>query len=186
MKKISSLVKLFTGFAALGVNASDDVEVVNAAEFDFLDEIETAPLNTGELPIYLAAHRSHASHSSHRSSSGGGYKAPAPAPRTAPARTYTPPVYSDPLGQPKRPKETIPSSAENNFKKVMSDKDKRKNIILRVQLTLSALNLYDGNLDGVMGKGTRDAVNLYRMNIGQQVKEKLDMQVLNSLGILIQ
>jgi His-Xaa-Ser repeat protein HxsA len=68
----------------------------------------------------------------------------------------------------------------------MSDKDKRKNIILRVQLTLSALNLYDGNLDGVMGKGTRDAVNLYRMNIGQQVKEKLDMQVLNALGILIQ
>jgi len=185
MKKVNGLVKLFTGFAALSANAnaSEDVKMAeDSARFDFLDEVETAPLNTGELPIYLAAHRSHASHASHRSSSGGGYRAPAkPKLKTVPS-----PVYSDPLGQPSRPNETIPSADENNFKKVMSDKEKRKNIILRVQLTLSALNLYKGKLDGIMGKETRDAVNLYRMNIGQQVKEKLDIEVLNSLGILIQ
>ena len=187
MKNFTSLVKLFTGFTALGVSASDDVTIVdNTTKFAFLDEVETAPLNTGDLPIYLAQHRSHsshASHSSHRSSSGGGYKAPSkPKPKSVPAT----PVYSDPLGQPSRPQTTIPKSEELNFKVVMSDKEKRKNIILRVQLTLSALNLYDGALDGVMGKATRDAVNVYRMNVGQQVKEKLDIKLLNALGILIQ
>lgn len=184
MKKITNLVKLFAGFTALGVNASDDVKVGdNSTKFDFLDEVETAPLNTGDLPIYLAAHRSHASHASHRSSAGGGYKAPSkPKPRSVPS----PPVYSDPLGQPSRPKSTIPTTEELNFKTVMSDMEKRKNIILRVQLTLSALNLYDGALDGIMGKATRNAVNVYRMNVGQQVKEKLDIKVLNALGILIQ
>jgi len=184
MKKVTNLVKLLTGFTALGLSASDDVKSVNdTAKFGFLDEVETAPLNTDELPIYLAAHSSHASHASHRSAAGGGYKAPSkPIPRSVPSS----PVYSDPLGQPSRPATTIPRSEELNFKAVMSDKEKRKNVILRVQLTLSALNLYDGTLDGVMGKATRNAVNVYRMNVGQQVKEKLDIQVLNSLGILIQ
>lgn len=184
MKKVISFVNLFAGFTALGVNASDDVKVIDVNNrFDFLDEVETASLNTGDLPIYLAAHRSHASHSSHRSSSGGGYSSPSKAiPRSVPSS----PVYSDPLGQPARPKSTIPTKKELNLNSIMSDKAKRKNIILRVQLTLSALNLYDGAIDGIMGKETRNAVNVYRMNNRLQVKEKLDMQVLNALGILIQ
>ena len=191
MRKIKSLVGLFSGFAAITANASNDVSSSDdeKGKFQFLDEVETAPLNTGEMPIYLAGHRSHsshASHGSHRSSSGGSYKpaprsVPTPAPRTAPV---SPP--SDPLGQPSRPKATIPSAEESNFQKAMSDAEKRKNIILRVQLTLQALDFYHGKLDGLMGPSTRKAVNKYRLSIGQTAKEKLDLEVLNSLGILVQ
>lgn len=186
MRKIKNLIGLFSGFAALTSNASDNVNLTlnDKGKFHFLDDVETAPLNTGEMPLYLAGHRSHASHASHashRSSSGGSYKKPAPSvPRT------TPSAPSDPLGQPSRPKSTIPSANESNFQKVMSDAEKRKNIILRVQLTLQALDFYHGKLDGIMGPATRKAVNKYRLSVGQPAKEKLDLDVLNSLGILVQ
>lgn len=189
MRKIKNLVSLFSGFAAITSNASSDIVSSDddKTKFQFIDDVETAPLNSGEMPLYLAGHRSHsshASHSSHRSSSGGTYKprpTPTPAPRTAPV---SPP--SDPLGQPSRPKSTIPSAEESNFNMVMSDAEKRKNIILRVQLTLQALDFYHGKLDGVMGFETRKAVNKYRLSVGQTAKEKLDVEVLNSLGILVQ
>ncbi|WP_028835439.1 MULTISPECIES: His-Xaa-Ser repeat protein HxsA [unclassified Pseudoalteromonas] len=189
MRKIKNLVGLFSGFAAITANASNDIVSSDddKKKFQFIDDVETAPLNTGEMPLYLAGHRSHsshASHSSHRSSSGGTYKprsTPTPAPRTAPV---SPP--SDPLGQPSRPKSTIPTAEESNFQKVMSDAEKRKNIILRVQLTLQALDFYHGKLDGIMGPETRKAVNKYRLSVGQTAKEKLDIEVLNSLGILVQ
>ncbi|AMJ96875.1 hypothetical protein AVL55_00990 [Alteromonas macleodii] len=187
MRKVKNLVGLFSSFAAITANASNDAVSSDddKKKFQFIDNVETAPLNTGEMPLYLAGHRSHsshASHSSHRSSSGGTYKPrPTPAPRTAPV---SPP--SDPLGQPSRPKSTIPSAEESKFEKVMSDAEKRKNIILRVQLTLQALDFYHGKLDGMMGPGTRKAINEYRLSVGQTAKEKLDVEVLNSLGILVQ
>jgi His-Xaa-Ser repeat protein HxsA len=190
MKKISNLVKLFTGFAALGANSSESLHISkDTTEFDYLNEVETAPLNTGDLPIYLAQHRSHASHSSHAShrSSNGTRSTPTPTP--APRRVTPSPAprtYSEPLSQPPRPAATIPSKGEIDFNRVMSDEDKRKNIILRVQLTLAAVGIYKQELDGIMGKSTRDAVNSYRMTVGMPLKEKLDVEVLNSLGILVQ
>lgn len=187
MKKFNNLVKMFTGFAAISTHASDSIATEQNSSFNYINDIETAPVNTGELPIYLAGHRSHsshASHGSHRSSSGGSYKAPVrstPSPSSHP--TQSP---SDPLGQPARPKSTIPISGESKLKTIMSDSEKRKNIILRVQLTLQALNFYSGNLDGIMGSQTRKALNNYRASVGQNEKETLDIEVLNSLGILVQ
>ena len=184
MKKIKSLVGLFGGFAALTSNASDDMNASSneSNAFQFLQDVETAPLNIGELPTYLASHRSHsshASHSSHRSSSGGTYRA-APVPKSTP----TPKAPSEPLAQPSRPASTIPSPEESKLAVIMSDKDKRKNIILRVQLTLQALDAYHGSLDGVMGPETRQALSIYRALIGLPKNEKLDVEVLNALGIL--
>lgn len=186
-KKVNNLVSLFAGFSALGSSDVSAADVGNSVtEFSFLDDVETASLNNGALPTYIAQHRSHSSHSSHsshRSSSGGGYRTPStPIPSSTPKSA--PP--SQPLSQPSRPSSTIPSVQQQNFQKVMSDADKRKNIILRVQLTLEALNFYSGPLDGVMGPATRKAVNAYRLSVGQKVQEKLDIEVLNSLGVLVQ
>lgn len=180
--KRRNLVSLFTGFTALAsqTSASEDNPVETVNEFDFLNEVETAPLNAGEMPEYLAGHRSHsshASHGSHRSSSGGTRPTPVP--------SYPTPAPSEPLAQPSRPKASIPSAEQRKFNQIMSDKEKRKNIILRVQLTLQAMNIYNGNLDGVMGPGTRLAVNTYRLSKGLPIKDTLDLKVLNSLGIAV-
>ena len=177
-RKLNNLVSLFAGFTALSsqVSASEIKPQTIDDKFSFLDEVESANLNTGEMPLYLANHRSHsshASHGSHRSSAGS----------VRPSYPSTPP--SVPLEQPARPKASIPSSEQLKFNQIMSDKEKRKNIILRVQLTLSAMGYYKGDLNGVMDNSTRAAINDYRKIKSLPILDKLDLKVLNSLGIIV-
>jgi len=131
----------------------------------------------------LAAHRSHsshashASHASHRSSSGGGGG-------YTPPPVYTPPPApqkADPLGQQPRPKSSYPSAQPN--KKLPTDKEALKNIIMRIQLALQFDGYYDGPVDGVMGPKTRESVMKYKQDKGITGAGVLDTDTLNALGI---
>lgn len=176
--KLNNLVSLFAGFTALSLQLSAKELQPQSIDdkFDYLNEIESADLNTGEMPLYLANHRSHSSHASH-----GSHRSSAGSVRP----TYPSTAPSEPLAQPTRPKASLPSAEQLKFNQIMSDKEKRKNIILRVQLTLSALGYYKGDLNGVMDASTRKALNSYRTIKNLPVLEKLDLKVLNSLGIIV-
>jgi His-Xaa-Ser repeat protein HxsA len=181
MKKVvNSLINLFAGFTVVSMQTSaNELQNSNIDEkYNFLDEVESAELNSGQMPLYLANHRSHSSHASH-----GSHRSSAGSVRPTPSYPSTTP--SEPLSKPPRPKSSVPSAEQLKFNEIMSDKDKRKNIILRVQLTLSAMGYYKGDLDGVMGSSTRLALNNYRRNKGLPTLDKLDLKVLNSLGVIV-
>lgn len=132
----------------------------------------------------LAAHRSHSSHSSHRSSSGGGYVAPSPAPSRPRTTVITPKKQADPLGQSARPKSSYPPSKSKQLTATLTDKQKRKNIIMRIQLALQFEGLYSGGVDGVLGPNTRQAILAYKKSKGLSGDKVLDAKTLNAFGIL--
>ena len=189
--KASSIIAGVLGNALVS-EASDESSSIPQLSDD-LNSIQVGNLNNS-LPIYLAAHRSHqshASHGSHRSSSTptAPRRAPAPTFVVPPAPQPAEPATNDPLGQPPRPDQSVPGN--NAFEKqqllnqAMTDADKLKNIIMRVQLTLQILGFFDGSIDGVMGPTTREAINEYRVSKDIPTSEKLDVITLDSLGILV-
>ena len=146
------------------------------------NKIDSGKISVADLNVtvskHLAAHRSHSSHGSHRShrsSSGGGYRAPA-----TPSVPSTPPRKSEPLGQEPRPKSSYPSNTQS---KSLTNTEKRKNIIKRMQLTLQFEGLYNGPIDGIMGPNTRSAVLAYKRKHGIPGDTVLDAQTLNAFGI---
>ena len=137
------------------------------------------------------SHSSHGSHGSHRSSSGGGYRRPAPAPSPAPRPpqrreplvTPTEDVgRSDPLGQEPRPAESIP---DRKKPRSVSDLDPEalKNVVMRMQLALQFEGYYQGNIDGVMGPGTREAVKRFKKAKSIPGDTVFDARTLNALGV---
>jgi len=153
--------------------------------------IVVTPLNLS-VSRYLAAHRSHsshASHSSHRSSSsgGGGYGVPSP---TKPNQSSNPskPVEknreADPLGQPARPASSYPPNTNKDLASTLKDPEKRKNIVMRMQLALQFEKLYEGPVNGIMDTKTREAVIIYKKKKGLSGDMVLDAETLNLFGIL--
>ena len=68
--------------------------------------------------------------------------------------------------------------------KKLKDEEMRKNIIMRMQLTLQFENYYDGEIDGIMGPKTRAAVLKYKKDkIGSTSSQVLDAETLNLFGI---
>jgi His-Xaa-Ser repeat protein HxsA len=59
----------------------------------------------------------------------------------------------------------------------------RKNIIMRMQLTLQFEGYYDGPVDGLMGPKTRSAVLAYKKAHDLSGDQVLDAETLNALGI---
>jgi len=142
----------------------------------------------------LAGHRSHsshASHASHRSSSSRAYRTPV-APVPSPIPSYNTPSSHPAYGAPSIPtsRNGLPSQQprpENSYssrkQKSTKDIDKRKNVIMRVQLTLQYGGYYDGPVDGVMGPSTRNAIKRYKNSVGLHGDSVLDARTLNFLGI---
>lgn len=73
----------------------------------------------------------------------------------------------------------------NDLSNRLADESFKKNVIMRVQLTLQALGYYDGPTMGVMDPATRAALNSYRKAKGIKTSETLDVTTLNALGIVI-
>lgn len=154
--------------------------------------VELSPLNVS-VSQFLAGHRSHSSHGSHRShrsSSGGGYSVPSyPAPEksTPPppaAPSQRPSLQSDPLGQKPRPESSYPTKkSPQKLLEALQNKEKRKNIIMRMQLTLQLEGYYDGAIDGIMGPKTRKATLLYKRAHGLSGDKVLDAETLDAFGI---
>lgn len=160
--------------------ATDDLTNPGGRTNSLSDQIR--PLFDREVPRFFAAHRSHSSHgshASHRSSSGGSYSAPRPAP--APV---IPPKRSDPLGQRAKPPSTFIPPIKD-VPQLQNNPEKRAQVIRRLQLTLTLLNVYAGPVDGVMSSATRDAIDLYKIKKGVRRGGYLDAETLNLFGVTI-
>jgi His-Xaa-Ser repeat protein HxsA len=191
-KKQSRLAALAAGLLSGSVFADgppEDARSLDNLLTDPLNNINVGGLNPG-LPTWLAQHRSHASHASHAShrSSSGGAVPRVPSISTPRAQPYVP--RSEPLSQPSRPSLSIPSTnttadKQQRFDAALKDSEKLKNIVMRIQLTLLVSGFYTGAVDGVMGPGTRAAINEYRRSKGLPEGETLDLITLDSLGILV-
>ena len=197
MKEIFKKLSTAVGVAMASFPASaNDGSTIDPRVEKLLDHFGDIKHDTIKLvdsvPEFLAAHRSHGSHSSHgshRSSSGSGSGISRPsAPRT-PVIPSTPPKLkvmprSDPLGQKPKPADTfqpaIPDATE-----LRSNKELRRRVIERVQLQLLTRGLYQGNIDGIMGPLTRDAIDLFKIKNGLKRGGYLDEATLNALGISI-
>jgi hypothetical protein len=109
-----------------------------------------------------ASHASHASHSSHYSGSGGDgyspYVAPAPAPAAPP-----PAVPAAP-----------PAPSRSTTYLVM---------IMRLQARLHDLGYYEGTVDGVFGRSTKDALRRFQLVKGLPATSRMDDATLAALGI---
>jgi His-Xaa-Ser repeat protein HxsA len=197
-KKLLKLSALIAGTLNGGVYGdvpSNEADRAKAAgTVDPLDSVFVGGLNS-PLPMWLAQHRSHASHGSHgshRSSAG------TSVPRTSVPRAVAPRIISpqpsiqqsEPLSQPSRPSQSIPQATSPPDKaKLLADtinnKAKLQNVVMRIQLTLQISGHYKGNIDGNMGGATRQAINSYRQEKGIPQSQTLDVQTLDSLGIII-
>ena len=193
--KLSALIAGALNGGVYGNEPSNEaVSAVSAGTDDPLDSVFVGGLNS-PLPMWLAQHRSHASHASHGShrSSAGTSVPRASVPRAVAPRVIAPQPSiqrSEPLSQPSRPSQSIPQSTSSTDKakllaNTMNNKAKLKNVVMRRQLTLQISGHYKGNIDGVMGDATRQAINNYRQEKGIPQSQTLDVQTLDSLGIMI-
>ena len=177
MKKIYKMASFLSGFFALNSSLSnaDTMDKSGIEQPDIFPNSIISPLNP-ITPWYIAKHSSHASHGSHgshRSSSGG----------TSRPKIYKPPP-ADPLGQPKKPQysKPVPKSPSPKEER-LSDKEKKFIIIMRVQLALKLLGLYDYKIDGLLGPSTRESITKYRLIKDLPAGQILDSELLNSLGV---
>lgn len=150
--------------------------------------VSLRPLNF-EMDNLFASHRSHSSHSSHAShsshySGSGGYTAPtyvAPAPMTPRA----------PVPIPDRPsgvvldsatvsgKNDVPATGPNQ----LTLSEKRRLQVLRVQMKLNSLRIYDGQLTGTLDEATRQSLKLFQAVKNLPTTGMMTTPTLNALGI---
>ncbi len=147
------------------------------------DPVSLRPLN---LPSdnRFAAHRSHSSHASHRSGSGG-YTAPrAPA---VPAPTPAPPPGSRGFGggsSPVDPGRAVPVTPKAPpVAPALTIAEKKALQVMRVQIALSALGLYTGDIDGVLGDSTKEAVKRFQKIKGIKQDGLMSTDTLNALNV---
>ena len=177
MKKIYKMASFLSGFFALNSSLSnaDTMDKSGVEQTDIFPNSIISPLNP-ITPWYIAKHSSHASHGSHgshRSSSGG----------TSRPKNYKPPS-ADPRGQPKKPQYSKPAPKSPSPKEgMLSDKEKKFIIIMRVQLALKLLGLYDYKIDGLLGPSTRESIRKYRLIKDLPAGKIIDSELLNSLGV---
>ena len=176
MKKIYKMASFLSGFFALNSSLSnaDTMDKSGIEQPDIFPNSIISPLNP-ITPWYIAKHSSHASHGSHGShrSSSGGTSRP----------KYKPPP-ADPLGQPKKPQYSKPVPKSPSPKEGrLSDKEKKLIIIMRVQLALKLLGLYDYKIDGLLGPSTRESIRKYRLIKDLPAGQIIDSELLNSLGV---
>ena len=106
-----------------------------------------------------ASHGSHGSHGSHRSSSGG-----ITVPRSG-SNSTTP---SNPLPVPKKPSTTQKVSQIQ---------------LMKVQAYLTGMNLYRGNIDGIDGPLTREAIIKYQKRYGLSRTGIVNSSLLRHMGL---
>lgn len=153
--------------------------------------VSLRPLNL-EMDNLFASHRSHSSHSSHAShsshySGSGGYASPSyvspapatPAPAPAPAATAT--VTNDVASS--RGTVAAPVDSASMKPVELTIGEKRRLQVLRVQMRLNTLKLYDGQLTGVLDEPTRESLKLFQAVKSLPVTGTMTTPTLNALGI---
>lgn len=176
-----------------------------------LEPVGLRPLNSPADNLF-ARHSSHSSHSSHRSGSGGSstYSAPAPAPAPAPsaapryftptpssppASSFTPqPIYTPaPSAEPSqryqpvdpgRPAAVSPQTIRiTPISPTLSSAEKLRLQVMRVQLALLQLGVYDGEINGVLDSSTKESLKRFQIVKGYQPNGLMSTETLNALGV---
>lgn len=141
----------------------------------------------------LAQHRSHSSHgshSSHRSGSSGRVRTP---PRTAPpprVPRVTPTPRPAPAPRTRNQNSTPPSSILPSSpaiapreEAIAPTRSELQRIVLLVQIGLASYGYYEGELDGIMGPMTRDALRRFQQDYGLTVTGTITPEVLDAFKI---
>ena len=139
-----------------------------------------------------SSHASHASHSSHYSGSGGsaspGYASPQPVPQP-PAESLLPPAPAPAPSAPYassryRAPSTMPGAAPSSAADTgLTKSEKLKLQLMRVQIRLHSLGLYDGRIDGVRNEQTIEALKHFQTVKGLPEDGMMTTPTLNALGI---
>lgn len=131
-----------------------------------------------------SSHRSHSSHSSHYSGSGGGtYVAPrqniAPS-VVVPASSYT---SAAPAVVPEKTSLMSQPAAAPVEQPTLTLDEKRRLQVIRVQIRLNSLMLYDGQIHGVLDDATKRGLKLFQKVKGLPETGLMSTATLNALGI---
>jgi len=162
------------------------------------DAVKLRPLNW-EISNLFAAHRSHSSHSSHSShrshysgsgGGGGGEADPTPAPTPAPPSGVAPtPGAATPEPQVNRlydggaEKIKPAPQASPIAAPALSNSEKLQLQIMRVQIRLARLGLYEGRFDGVLNSATTTALKHFQQLKKLPENGLMTTPTLNALGI---
>lgn len=141
------------------------------------------------------SHSSHRSHASHRSGSGGHLSAPvlrqqqdrlAPQYETEPATTSSPSTIS-PEDRTKsgaeRARVGSSSSSQSNSAPMLTLKEMRRLQVMRVQIALTTLGLFSGQIDGVFSQETSVALKRFQLIKGLPESGLMTTESLNALGV---
>lgn len=157
-----------------------------------LDPVKLRPLNLPSENLFAGhrSHSSHASHGSHRSGSGGyapspdTYYSPAPAPapqRVSPGNGAA--AGSNNPVDPGRAAAVSPQPAPAASSPKLSLNEKRRLQIMRVQIALTSLGLFTGEVDGVLTQDTKDALKRFQIVKGLPATGLMSTETLNALGV---
>lgn len=165
MKKFVIPSLIAAGFAANSMDAAaiGPSEGYFKPEKTFLQKLRLEHLFTLARHSSHSSHASHASHASHRSSTHGGVT-----PRATPLYVAPTPLYTAP---------TTPRVLPGNSAKFTE-------IATKVQLALRAYGYYDGPIDGIIGKGAKEALRNYQAAYSLKVTGTVTPEVLDSLNIV--
>ena len=180
--------------AAAGLSPQDRVlDVLNDPQ-----AVTLRPLNRTEDNLFAghrshSSHSSHASHSSHYSGASGGtsysspqasptpdYSPPTPAPALLPSTTGYAPTNT--LVAPAKSSVTPRISTTDGV--VLTTGEQLKLQIIRVQIKLHMLQLYEGPIDGVRNPQTAGALKNFQTLKGLQSNGLMTTATLNALGIM--
>jgi His-Xaa-Ser repeat protein HxsA len=159
--------------------------------------VSLRPLNL-EMDNLFASHRSHSSHSSHAShsshySGSGGYSTP----YIAPAPVSSASAASAAVAAPEAASPATAASAAGTSRTSLAATvdsvtvkpgeltlaEKRRLQVLRVQIKLNSLKLYDGQLTGVLDEPTRESLKLFQGVKNLPMTGMMTTPTLNALGI---
>lgn len=196
-KFVKSLPIFLTGLPVLAPKANTALpgDFPEAKPFDF-EPVQLHPLNNDTDNLFAAhsshsSHRSHSSHSSHYSSSGGGssYSPPASAP-TPPASSpnYNPGssngASSGSTGSVvEKSLKAAPETPAPQKQPQLTKDEQRMLQIMRVQMSLTRLGLYEGPIHGELDNTTKEALKLFQRVKGLQASGLMTTETLNALNV---
>ncbi|MEW8199264.1 MAG: His-Xaa-Ser repeat protein HxsA [Candidatus Thiodiazotropha endolucinida] len=194
---VTSLTAFVSGLhAAYNPTDAQAYATVSAPDQALPDPVTLRLLNYPGDNLF-AAHRSHSSHSSHRShrsSSGGGssYRSPSPSysspssssssSSSSPSKLYGSSGSSNPT-DPGRPAQVSPTPSQTRSQQSLTDAEKKKLQIMRIQLELTMLGHYSDNVDGILGPKTRLAIKRFQLEKGLEINGRMTTDTLNALGV---
>ena len=213
MKKFQPVAKwVVASLSMLTARSEAALSAESPQPADPMEPVGLRPLNLPADNLFArhSSHSSHSSHASHRSGSGGSsfYSPPAPAPSVTPRyfapvpsspppSSYSPqPIYTPPpppateespryqQGDPGRPATVSPQNARiKPVSPTLSVQEKLRLQVMRVQLALLQLGIYDGDINGVLDSSTRESLRRFQIIKGFHPNGLMTTETLNALGV---